>query len=283
MTIRSGGRPRDAVPRRPARTTPTPTRPRAIPEYSEPVRRGRRRPRRRPRRQRAASGLLKFLVFALVLAAIVLAVALTALRPVVGGAVVGLAEDNPAALQLPFVARHRPRGPRRRADRRRPRPTRPRSSSSSRTGDTAATIADAARGRGPAHGQPGVRLHRHRPRADRRASSRAPSSCARTMTPDQLVSALLAPPDGHVRRHRAADRACASSRSRPSSRRSPARRWTRRSSTSSSSTRRRRSSPTTRGSRRSSRTPRRAPRSRASCGRRPTACCPTRRPRSSSG
>jgi UPF0755 protein len=48
-------------------------------------------------------GLLKFVVFALVLAGIVLAVALTALRPVVNSLVLSIAEDNPAALQLPFV------------------------------------------------------------------------------------------------------------------------------------------------------------------------------------
>jgi len=48
-------------------------------------------------------GLLKFAAFALVLAAIVLAVALTALRPAVNGIVLTIAEDNPAALQLPFV------------------------------------------------------------------------------------------------------------------------------------------------------------------------------------
>ncbi len=49
------------------------------------------------------SGLLRFLVFALLLGAIVLTVALTALRPAVNSVVLSLAEDNPAALQLPFV------------------------------------------------------------------------------------------------------------------------------------------------------------------------------------
>jgi UPF0755 protein len=42
-------------------------------------------------------------VFALVLAGIVLAIGLTVLRPIVNGIVLGIAEDNPAALQLPFV------------------------------------------------------------------------------------------------------------------------------------------------------------------------------------
>jgi UPF0755 protein len=48
-------------------------------------------------------GLLRFLVFALVLAGLVLAIGLTVLRPVVNGLVLGIAEDNPAAWQLPFV------------------------------------------------------------------------------------------------------------------------------------------------------------------------------------
>ena len=64
---------------------------------------------RRPRGDRGGSGgsgftgLLRFAIFAVVLAAIVLVVALTALRPAVNSLVLGLAEDNPAALQLPFV------------------------------------------------------------------------------------------------------------------------------------------------------------------------------------
>jgi UPF0755 protein len=52
---------------------------------------------------RGLGGLLRFAVFALVLAAIVLAIGLTVLRPIVNGVVLGIAEDNPAALQLPFV------------------------------------------------------------------------------------------------------------------------------------------------------------------------------------
>jgi len=100
MTIRSGGRPRDR------RAAPAPTYdPEAyatdtIPEFSEPI------PRQRGggRGGGGLVGFLKFLIFALVLAAIVLAIALTALRPAVGTAVMAVAEDNPAALQLPFVA-----------------------------------------------------------------------------------------------------------------------------------------------------------------------------------
>jgi UPF0755 protein len=55
-------------------------------------------------RRRGVPGILKFLVFALVLGAIVLATLVTVLRPVVRDAVVGWAADNPAALGIPFVA-----------------------------------------------------------------------------------------------------------------------------------------------------------------------------------
>jgi len=48
-------------------------------------------------------GLVKFLLFALVLAGVVLIAALTALRPVVNSVILSVAQDNPAALQLPFV------------------------------------------------------------------------------------------------------------------------------------------------------------------------------------
>jgi len=55
-------------------------------------------------RRRGVPGFLKFLVFALVLGAIVLATLVTVLRPLVRDAVVGWAADNPAALGIPFVA-----------------------------------------------------------------------------------------------------------------------------------------------------------------------------------
>jgi len=101
MTIRSGGRPRDrrAQPVHPydpdAYATDT------VPEFSEPV----------PSRNGSGGGggghgiigLLKFLVFALILGGVVLGVGLTALRPVVASTVMTVAEDNPAALNLPFV------------------------------------------------------------------------------------------------------------------------------------------------------------------------------------
>lgn len=101
MTIRSGGRPRDSRASKAHPYDPDAYATESIPEFSEAV------PRRSGGRGGGAGGglvgLLKFLVFALVLAAVVLAVSLTALRPVVTGAIMGIAEDNPAALQLPFV------------------------------------------------------------------------------------------------------------------------------------------------------------------------------------
>ena len=51
-----------------------------------------------------SAGSIKFLLFALLLAGLVLVVALTALRPVVNNAILSFAEDNPAALRFPFVA-----------------------------------------------------------------------------------------------------------------------------------------------------------------------------------
>jgi UPF0755 protein len=103
MTIRSGGRPRDR-----RTTTARPYDPDAyatetIPEYSEPIPRTRGGGNGGGRGGNGLVGFLKFLVFALVLASVVLAIGLTVLRPVVGGAVMTLAEDNPAALQIPFV------------------------------------------------------------------------------------------------------------------------------------------------------------------------------------
>ena len=102
MTIRSGGRPRDdrAAPVHPYDPDAYATD--SIPEYSEPISRG----RGDGGGGGAGSGLLgllKFLAFAIVLGVIVIAVALTALRPVVGSAVMAVAEDNPAVLRVPFV------------------------------------------------------------------------------------------------------------------------------------------------------------------------------------
>src|SRR6186997_870348 len=103
MTIRSGGRPRDRRATNARPYDPDAYATETIPEYSEPVPRGRGGGGNGGRGGNGLVGFLKFLVFALVLAVIVLAVALTVLRPVVGDAVMSVAEDNPAALQLPFV------------------------------------------------------------------------------------------------------------------------------------------------------------------------------------
>ncbi|HYC07481.1 MAG TPA: endolytic transglycosylase MltG [Candidatus Binatia bacterium] len=49
-------------------------------------------------------GLFKFALFALVLAVIVLVALVTVLRPLISGTIVGWASDNPSALGIPFVA-----------------------------------------------------------------------------------------------------------------------------------------------------------------------------------
>lgn len=102
MTIRSGGRPRDGRPPPVRPADPEAYATASIPEFSEPVQRGR-GGRGGGGGGSGLVGLLKFLVFALILAGIVLAASLTVLRPVVGNAVMAVAEDNPAALRLPFV------------------------------------------------------------------------------------------------------------------------------------------------------------------------------------
>ncbi len=102
MTIRSGGRPRDGRPAPVRPYDPDAYATATVPEFSEPIRRGR-GGRGGGGLGRGLTGLLKFLIFALVLASIVLAAALTVLRPVVNSAVMAFADDNPAALRLPFV------------------------------------------------------------------------------------------------------------------------------------------------------------------------------------
>ncbi|MGK2850453.1 MAG: endolytic transglycosylase MltG [Candidatus Limnocylindrales bacterium] len=110
MTIRSGGRPRD--PRDARAPHARPYQPDAyatesVPESYEPVRRGSGRNggyRGGGGGGNGLMGIVKFLVFALILAGIVLALALTALRPFVNSVVLGWAADNPAALNFPFVA-----------------------------------------------------------------------------------------------------------------------------------------------------------------------------------
>jgi UPF0755 protein len=196
MTIRSGGRPRD--PRTP------PTHPyvadayatESAPETFEPARRGsggRGYDGGGGRRGGGVVGVLKFLLFALILAAVVLVVSLTALRPLVNGAVVAWAADNPAALRLPFIAEivRDDLGPALDA---------PASDDSSQVGftvddgDTASTIAE--------------RLQEEGFVTDSRAfiyyaSERGLASelqkgdfvLRKNLTPNELVTALLAPPE----------------------------------------------------------------------------------------
>ncbi len=109
MTLRSGGRPRDARQAHPI----------ADDTHEEPWQPEYRRPPENGygsngggygRRGRGGGnggghgGLIRFLLFAVILAAIVLVALVTVLRPVVRGAVIGWAADNPGALGVPFVA-----------------------------------------------------------------------------------------------------------------------------------------------------------------------------------
>jgi len=101
MTIRSGGGPRD--PRSQARPFDDDAyATEAMSAYPDPARYGR-GARDAGRGSHGFIGLLKFLVFAVILAAIVLVVSLTALRPVLNNTILSWAAENPAALQLPFV------------------------------------------------------------------------------------------------------------------------------------------------------------------------------------
>ncbi|HEV8696898.1 MAG TPA: endolytic transglycosylase MltG [Candidatus Limnocylindrales bacterium] len=107
MTIRSGGRPRDPRSPHARRFEPDAYATDYVPEGFEPSRRsssGSGRRRNGGGRGSGLFGLLKFLIFTLLLAALVLLVALTALRPLVNNAILGWAADNPGALRLPFVA-----------------------------------------------------------------------------------------------------------------------------------------------------------------------------------
>jgi UPF0755 protein len=105
MTIRSGGRPRDERQAHPVSED----------THDEPWAQDRRRPTGngfgssgggygRRGRGGGIGGVVRFLLFAVVLAAIVLAVLLTILRPLVRGAVIDWAADSPGALGMPFVA-----------------------------------------------------------------------------------------------------------------------------------------------------------------------------------
>jgi UPF0755 protein len=102
MTIRQGGRPRDE--RTQAGPVDEGVYDPAAWSDQEPRRRAASAYRRNQRGGGGLGGLLRFLLFALILAAFVLIAAVTVLRPIVRGAIVGWASDNPAALGLPFVA-----------------------------------------------------------------------------------------------------------------------------------------------------------------------------------
>ncbi|HYX10327.1 MAG TPA: hypothetical protein VE817_00005, partial [Candidatus Acidoferrum sp.] len=101
MTIRSGGRARERSQARPA--DPGAYEEAWQPEYVTDTRRGGGRNGgsngwNDSRRRRGLPGIVKFLLFALVLGGLVVILLITALRPLIRGAVVGWATDNPAAL-----------------------------------------------------------------------------------------------------------------------------------------------------------------------------------------
>jgi UPF0755 protein len=104
MTIRSGGRPRDRNQAHPATERPQETP--FEPEYRRPPTNGNGSGAGYGRRRGSGGlgGLFRFLIFAVILGAVVLAALFTVLRPVVRGAVLDWASDNPGALDLPFVA-----------------------------------------------------------------------------------------------------------------------------------------------------------------------------------
>lgn len=197
MTIRSGGRPRDRRGARARSFDPDAYATETVPEYSEPD------PRERGgggagggggRGARSSlMGFLKFLVFALVLAVVVLAVALTAFRPLVTEAVVGIADDNPAALQLPFVKDIV-------AEDLGPALTTPVSAEATQieflveAGDTARTIATKLETQGLI-GESRAFVYISVVRGLTGSLQQGTFILRKNMTPDQLVSALLAPPD----------------------------------------------------------------------------------------
>ena len=189
MTLRRGGRPRDG--RAPTSHTydPDAYATESIPVFSQPPDYGR---GGGSRHGGSVFGLLRFLVFALVLAAVVLAVLLFALRPVVNDTILSVAEDNPAALGLPFVKDLV-------RDDLGPALTTPVSNEQTQVefvvepGDTARSIANRLQDQGL--------IGDHRAfvfiAIDRGLSGELQQGTfvlRKDLTPDQLVSALLAPP-----------------------------------------------------------------------------------------
>jgi UPF0755 protein len=195
MTIRSGGRPRDGRTPHARRYEPDAYATEYVPEGFEPSRRSGmdgRGGRRRGGRGGGAVGLIKFLLFALLLAGLVLVVALTALRPLVNGAILSWAEDSPGALDLPFVADivREDLGT---------ALTQPVSSDAEQVefvvedGDTASTIA-ARLGTEGLIRDPRAFIFLASQRDLTGALQQGTFVLRGNMTPDQLVSALLAPP-----------------------------------------------------------------------------------------
>ena len=226
MTIRSGGRPRDRRAAAPATYDPDAYATESIPEYSEPV------PRRggggwRRRRGTGLTGFLKFLIFALVLAAVVLSVGLTVLRPVVGTVVMDIASDNPATLQLPFVKDIV-------AENLGDALTQPVASEPTQveflveSGDTARTVAEHLETEGLIRDSRAF-IYIATVRDLTGDLQQGTFVLRKNMTPDQLVSARSRHPWSSTWTS-ACGPGCASSRSRPSSRRSRSR-WTPPSST----------------------------------------------------
>jgi UPF0755 protein len=191
MTIRSGGRPRDSRAAQVRPYDPEAYATEALPEYSQTVPGGR---RGRGGRGGSVIGLIKFLVFALVLAALVVAVALTALRPAVADAVMSIADDNPAALQLPFVKDIV-------AEKLGPSLTTPVSADTTQVeflvepGDTAKTIATKLQTAGLI-GDSRAFVFIATERSLTGSLQQGTFILRKNLTPDQLVSALLAPPPG---------------------------------------------------------------------------------------
>jgi UPF0755 protein len=195
MTIRSGGRPRDQRPPHARRYESDAYATEYVPVDYEPNRRYGSESGRVRRRGGGGSGivgLVKFLVFTLLLAGLVLVVGLTALRPLVNNALLDIAKDNPGTLTLPFIADivREDLGT---------ALTQPASSNPDQVeflvedGDTASSIADELETEG---------LLRDSRAFVFIASQRQLTGdlqqgtfvLRKNMTPDQLVSALLAPP-----------------------------------------------------------------------------------------